>query len=431
MEARQIGRLKDVRRRRDQALVDRLMDRLEREVRDPAANIMPVTIELVKARATLGEIVARLRRVGAPTSSGRCSDAAPAVPHRGPRRRSPTCASASARTRWPDEMPGAGLGVRHRARLPEGARRVLARPRTTGARTRRALNALPQFRRRSAGIDLHFIHEHGRGPDPLPLLLSARLAGLDRGVPQDPARSPIPRASAATRPTRSRSSRRRCPATASRSRPDQPRFGSPTIADVFASLMTDVLGYPRFGAQGGDWGAIITSRARAPRTPSALRRHPPEHADRSAATISRRPSADAGGEAVPRASSAAWQREETGYQWIQGTKPQTLAYGLNDSPAGLAAWIVEKFRTWSDCGGDVERRFTKDELLTNVMLYWVTGAINSSFWPYYDAPARAARRSRRRSASRCRPATPCSRSEIVQPAARVGRAHLQHHAAGR
>ncbi|HEX7214695.1 MAG TPA: alpha/beta hydrolase, partial [Methylomirabilota bacterium] len=80
---------------------------------------------------------------------------------------------------------------------------------------------------------------------------------------------------------------------------------------------------------------------------------------------------------------AKWQREETGYQWIQGTRPQTLAFGLSDSPAGLAAWIVEKFRAWSDCGGDVERRFTKDELLTNVMIYWVTGSINASFWPYY------------------------------------------------
>ncbi|PYQ10520.1 MAG: hypothetical protein DMF80_23850 [Acidobacteria bacterium] len=78
-----------------------------------------------------------------------------------------------------------------------------------------------------------------------------------------------------------------------------------------------------------------------------------------------------------------WEREEAGYQWIQGTRPQTLAYGLTDSPVGLAAWIVEKFRTWSDCGGDVERRFTKDVLLTNIMLYWVTGAINSSFWPYF------------------------------------------------
>jgi microsomal epoxide hydrolase len=79
-----------------------------------------------------------------------------------------------------------------------------------------------------------------------------------------------------------------------------------------------------------------------------------------------------------------WRAEETGYQWIQGTKPQTLSYGLTDSPAGLAAWIVEKFRTWSDCDGDVDRRFGRDVLLTNIMLYWVTGAIGSSFWPYYD-----------------------------------------------
>lgn len=69
---------------------------------------------------------------------------------------------------------------------------------------------------------------------------------------------------------------------------------------------------------------------------------------------------------------------------IQGTKPQTLAYGLNDSPVGLAAWIVEKFRSWSDCDGDVERRFTKDELLTNVMIYWVTQTIHSAIRLYAE-----------------------------------------------
>jgi microsomal epoxide hydrolase len=78
-----------------------------------------------------------------------------------------------------------------------------------------------------------------------------------------------------------------------------------------------------------------------------------------------------------------WLKEETGYQWIQGTRPQTLAFGLSDSPAGLAAWIVDKFRAWSDCGGDVESVFTKDHLLANISLYWFTGAIASSFWPYY------------------------------------------------
>jgi microsomal epoxide hydrolase len=80
-----------------------------------------------------------------------------------------------------------------------------------------------------------------------------------------------------------------------------------------------------------------------------------------------------------------FQKNETGYQQIQGTKPQTLGYGLTDSPAGLAGWIVEKFRTWSDCDGDVESRFTKDELLTNIMIYWVTATINSSVRLYCES----------------------------------------------
>ena len=80
---------------------------------------------------------------------------------------------------------------------------------------------------------------------------------------------------------------------------------------------------------------------------------------------------------------ATFLKEETGYQWIQGTRPQTLAFGLTDSPAGLAAWIVEKFRIWTDCGGEVESVLSKDQMLANISLYWFTGAIGSSFWPYY------------------------------------------------
>jgi microsomal epoxide hydrolase len=76
-------------------------------------------------------------------------------------------------------------------------------------------------------------------------------------------------------------------------------------------------------------------------------------------------------------------KEEVGYTWIQGTKPQTLAYALTDSPVGLAAWIVEKFHTWSDHKGDLDAYVGRDAMLTNIMLYWVTGAIGSSFWPYY------------------------------------------------
>ncbi|HZT47801.1 MAG TPA: alpha/beta hydrolase, partial [Hyphomicrobiaceae bacterium] len=83
------------------------------------------------------------------------------------------------------------------------------------------------------------------------------------------------------------------------------------------------------------------------------------------------------------AELAHFLKEETGYQWIQGTKPQTLAFGLSDSPAGLAAWIVEKFRTWTDCGGNPENAVSRDEMLANISLYWFTGSIGASFWPYY------------------------------------------------
>ena len=77
-------------------------------------------------------------------------------------------------------------------------------------------------------------------------------------------------------------------------------------------------------------------------------------------------------------------KEETGYQWIQGTKPQTLGYALSDSPIGLAAWLVEKFYTWTDCKGDLDSYLGRDKILSNIMIYLCSGAITSSFWPYYS-----------------------------------------------
>jgi microsomal epoxide hydrolase len=158
------------------------------------------------------------------------------------------------------------------------------------------------------------------------------------------------------------------------------RLGIVEMADLFAALMSDVLGYRRFAAQGGDWGAFITSCLGAAYPERLAGIHINFLAVRRDQPAPATPTAE---EKAYLAELAHWQREETGYMMIQGTKPQTLAYGLTDSPVGLAAWIIEKFRTWSDCGGDVERRFSRDTLLTNVMLYWVTGAIGSSFWPYY------------------------------------------------
>src|SRR5207244_6721723 len=165
-------------------------------------------------------------------------------------------------------------------------------------------------------------------------------------------------------------------------RPNQPRFGVPDIARAFTELMVNELGYGRFGAQGGDWGSFISAY---------LAFSVPEHVRGIHINLLplRREAVRADvAQADPELAAYQkeldhWLGEETGYSGIQGTKPQTLADGLTDSPVGLAAWIVEKFRSWSDSGGDVERSFSKDDLLTNIMLYWVSGAIGSSFWPYY------------------------------------------------
>jgi microsomal epoxide hydrolase len=284
------------------------------------------------------------------------------------------------RVRWPDDIPDSGW--RYGTALGYMQELVAYwRDAYDWRRHEALLNGFAHFTVPLAGIELHFIHEPGRGPNPLPLLLSHGWPGsvweFYKLIPRltDPARFGGDPADAFTVVAPS------LPGYGWSFRPHQPRFNVQQIADVFARLMTEVLGYPRFAAQGGDWGAFITSLLGLHYAERVVGIH------LNLLPLRR----DLGDPAQPTAEERAyleelrqWLNEETGYQWIQGTRPQTLAYGLTDSPVGLAAWIVEKFRAWSDCDGDVERRFSKDELLTNVMIYWVTGAINASFWPYYD-----------------------------------------------
>jgi pimeloyl-ACP methyl ester carboxylesterase len=286
-----------------------------------------------------------------------------------------------ARTRWPDEAPGSGW--RHGTDL--AYLRGLCeywRDRYDWRAHEARLNAFPQFTVPLAGIDLHFIHARGTGPDPLPLLVSHGWPGsvweFHQLIPRltDPARFGADPRDAFTVVAPS------LPGYGFSSRPGQARFGVPEIAEALAALMTDVLGYRRFGAQGGDWGSFVSARLAA------------DHPDRLAGIhlnlmplrrdIPRDAAARSPEEAAYLAELQEWLREETGYQWIQGTRPQTLAYGLTDSPAGLAGWIVEKLQRWTDCGGDVEQSVSRDDILTDVTIYWVTGSINSSFWPYYD-----------------------------------------------
>ena len=241
------------------------------------------------------------------------------------------------------------------------------------------LNALQQFTVPLSEIELHFIHQPGVGPAPLPLLLLHGWPGsvweFDKLIPllTDPARFGGDARDAFTVVAPS------LPGYGFSFRPHQPRLNRFAMADMFEALMTEVLGYHRFAAQGGDIGAQVTMRLAAV--------HPEHlygiHLNFIGLRDVKRPESPTDEERQFLEELQHWLGEETGYQWIQGTKPQTLAYGLTDSPVGLAAWIVEKFRSWSDCGGEIERCFTKDELLTAVMLYWATGAINSSFWPYY------------------------------------------------
>jgi pimeloyl-ACP methyl ester carboxylesterase len=284
------------------------------------------------------------------------------------------------RVRWPDEAPDApwsyGTSLAYMKDLVAYWRD------SYDWRTHEAsLNELAQFKVEIDGIGVHFIHEQGRGPDPMPLLLSHGWPGsiveFRQIIPMltDPARFGGDPRDAFTVVAPS------LPGYGYSFRENQTRVGLAGIGDMFRTLMKDVLGYRKFGAQGGDWGAFVTSRIGAAYPDDLYGIHvnllsvPRDRVDVGEAT------------AEERAYFAAldhFLKEETGYQWIQGTKPQTLAYGLTDSPVGLAAWIVEKFRAWSDCGGDVETAISRDAMLTNIMIYWTTGAINSSFWPYYD-----------------------------------------------
>lgn len=244
---------------------------------------------------------------------------------------------------------------------------------------RRIEEALPSHRARVRGIDLHFALRPGRGPKPFPLLLlhgwpsshfeMIKVAGplaepsLHGGDAHDSFDLVIPS----------------LPGHGFSAAPSDPLFGADDAADVLRELMVDVLGHRRFGAQGGDRGAFVST--------SLAHRFPENVAGihlNLASGIAAPPEGRSAEERHWLESIARWRETEGGYAAIQSTRPLTLAYALSDSPVGLASWIVEKWRAWSDCEGDVERRFTKDELLTNVTIYWITGSILASI-RYYAA----------------------------------------------
>jgi len=286
-----------------------------------------------------------------------------------------------ARTRLPDQIEGAGWDYgTERGYLQE----LIAHWRSAyDWRIHEArLNAFPQFRTEIDGQRVHFLHVRSPHEDAFPLIVTHGWPGSIWEFHK--VLGPL------TDPTAHGGEARDafhvvCPSIPGYGFSDPPRtrgWDARRMAEVNAALMAR-LGYDRYGAQGGDWGSIISTYNAVADPEHCAGIHlnmvvalPPADGDPTAGLSDE--------EKLAVADLLRFQKEETGYQQIQGTRPQTLGYALNDSPAGLAAWIVEKFRAWSDCGGDVESRFTKDELLTNITLYWVTGSITSSIRLYCE-----------------------------------------------
>lgn len=286
-----------------------------------------------------------------------------------------------ARIRLPDQLDGAGWDYgTERSYLDELC--TYWRDKFDWRAAEARFNRYPQFTTEVDGEHVHFYHIRSPEPDAKPLIITHGYPGsvaefLDvLGPLSDPAShggnprdafhvvAPSIPGYGFSGPTRHKG------------------FNIAKAAAVNDRIM-ELLGYDRYFAQGGDYGSAISSRMAMNHPERVIALHlnfivgrPPDLAN---------PMAGLSDEEI---AEQAWKRNydahESGYQAIQGTKPQSLAYGLTDSPAGLAAWIVEKFKTWSDCDGDIGKSYSKDHLLENIMLYWVTGTINSAMRFYYE-----------------------------------------------
>jgi pimeloyl-ACP methyl ester carboxylesterase len=248
------------------------------------------------------------------------------------------------------------------------------------------LNALPQYKTAVDGLDVHFIHVRSPNPDALPLVMTHGWPGsvVEFHKVVAPLADPAQHGGDAADAFHVV-----CPSLPGYGFSDKPRetgWGIERIARAWSTLMPR-LGYPRYAAQGGDWGAMVTA---------AIGAQDPEHCagiHLNMPVVA--PDPETMSDLTPReqsalASLAHYSEKDSGYSKQQSTRPQTLGYGLVDSPAGQAAWILEKFWSWTDCDGHPENALTRDELLDNVMLYWLpaTGASSARlYWESFGQPA--------------------------------------------
>ena len=246
------------------------------------------------------------------------------------------------------------------------------------------LNRLPQFRCTVDGVDVHFIHERGIGPNPLPIILThgwpdsfirykkmiPLLADPARygGDPNDAFDVIVPS----------------IPGFGFSGKPTVGGVNNSTVSELWAKLMTEELGYETFAAAGGDMGSGVTRYLAAIHPELLVGIHVTDIGIIRQLMTAHDEASLSKEELQYKADVQKWIVEEGGYISLQATKPQTLAYGLSDSPVGLAAWIVEKFRSWSDQDCEFDKKFGNDELLTNIMIYWITNTIGPSAHRYFE-----------------------------------------------
>ncbi len=286
-----------------------------------------------------------------------------------------------ARTRWPTEIPNTGWDY--------GSNLAYMKELVTYWQTKfdwraqeRTLNELPQFITAIDGVDIHFVHVKSSNPNAMPLMLVHGWPGSIVEFTKVIGPLTEPQKFGGSASDAFHVVALSLPGYGFSGKPQERAWSNKKIASVIAQLMPR-LGYTRYAAQGGDWGGIIMRQLGLTDPQHLIGLH-------SNLCIASRPATGDPWEGVPaderRMVEAVANRlpTEQGYSNIQGTKPMTLGYGLADSPVGLAAWIVEKFRTWSDSNGNVESKFSKDELLTNITIYWATETGPSSVRLYYE-----------------------------------------------
>ncbi|MBO9674256.1 MAG: epoxide hydrolase [Sphingobacteriaceae bacterium] len=280
-------------------------------------------------------------------------------------------------TRWPDEPEGADWNY---GTNPNYLKELLTYWQNDydWRKQESALNALPHFKVEIDGINIHFIYVKGKGKNSKPLLLT-------HGWPDSFYRFhkiiPLLSDPESLANDSEQSFDLVIPSLPGFGFSDRVALNTDKVATLWAKLMTEVLSYDQYYAAGGDIGAIVTKSLANQQPDRVMAIHltdvgyPNGQEDWSTMSAAEQEF----GQFIQH-----WWYTEGAYNMIQSTKPQTLGYGLNDSPAGLAAWIVEKFNSWSDTRGNIENSFTKDELITNIMIYWVSQSINTSIRTYLE-----------------------------------------------